>query len=256
MPKFAANLTYLFNELPLLDRFAAAAAAGFKGVEIQLPYEFPAVEIKRRLTEHGLEPVLYNLPSGSISGDRGLAAMPGREADFWGTFEQAFDYAVQTGCKQLHVLSGNRPAGQDDVLVANLQRASAHAANDGVTLLIEPLNAQDNPTYFLNRSEHALSVLDRVGRDNVKLQLDLYHYQISEGNLAGHIRRLSGRYAHVQIANPPGRNEPGAGEISFPFLFDLLDSVGYKGWIGCEYKPSTNTAASLAWARPWGIRAA
>lgn len=259
MPKFAANLSCLFTELPFLDRFAAAAVAGFAAVEFQFPYEFPAVEVAARLAAQGLEPVLFNAsPGNPAAGERGLAALPDREADFEASFERALDYARIIGCKRLHVLAGLRPAERpreavEAVYVANLRHAADRAAEDDVTLLIEPLNTRDNPGYALTTTGQALAILDRVERANVKLQLDFYHCQVMEGDLAGHARRLFGRYGHVQIANVPGRHEPGQGEIHFPYLFDLLDALGYDGWVGCEYRPSSNTLDSLGWARRWKI---
>jgi len=257
MPKFAANISTLFTELPFLDRIAAAKAAGFAAVEFQSPYGVPVAELAARLEHSALPAVLFNAPMGA-AGERGLAAQPGRERDFDASIETALDYARTIGTKQIHVLAGlaaGERAAQEAVYVANLKRAAERAARDGVTLLIEPLNARDNPGYFLNSTAMAVGLLDRVARANVGLQFDLYHCQISEGNLAQHARDLFGRYPHVQIANVPGRHEPGLGEIHFPFLFDLLDELGYAGWIGCEYRPKADTLAGLGWARRWGIGA-
>lgn len=257
MPKFAANLSTLFTELPFLERFAAAKAAGFEAVEFQAPYAFSAAEVAKRLESAGLPVVLFNAPMGNAEAkERGLAAQPGREAEFAASIAVALDYARALDCKQIHVLAGRAQgerAAQELVYVANLQRAADHAAKAGVALLIEPLNARDNPGYFLTTTTAAIAVLDRVNRSNVGLQFDLYHCQISEGDLAQHARSLFGRYPHVQIANVPGRHEPDHGEINFPFLFDLLDEIGYAGWIGCEYRPRAGTLAGLGWARPWGI---
>ncbi len=248
MPKLAANLSYLFQEVPFLDRFGAAAEAGFRGVECLFPYEAPAAAIAERLDRHRLMPVLFNLPSGDwAGGERGCGALPGREADFTAGAERALGYALSTGCKRLHVLSGLWPADRAkpegaSVLVANLRRAA-------------DLVARDIPGYFLNTTAEALAILDRVGRDNVKLQLDLYHCQIMEGDLAVHLRRLAGRYAHIQIAGVPDRHEPDRGEVNYPYLFDLLDELGYDGWVGCEYRPAAGTVEGLGWARRWGVRA-
>jgi len=257
MPKFAANLSTLFTELPFLDRFAAAKAAGFRAVEFQAPYEFPAAAIAECLEAAGLALVLFNAPMGDAkAGERGLAAQPGREADFAASIETALSYAWALRCKQIHVLAGlaaGERAAQEAVYVANLQKAADRAVEAGVTLLIEPLNARDNPGYFLSTTSAAMTVLDRVNRNNVALQFDLYHCQISEGDLARHAETLFGRYAHVQIANVPGRHEPDQGEINFPYLFDLLDALGYPGWIGCEYRPKAGTVPGLGWARRWGI---
>ena len=254
MPRFAANLSCLFTELPFLDRFAAAAAAGFEAVEFQFPYDFPAAEIADRLERCGLDPVLFNLPPGDMAkGERGLAALPGREAAFDASLELALDYARAIGCMRLHVMAGAVPAAQESTYVAALRRAADRAAAERITLLIEPLNGRDNPGYLLRSTAQAVAVLDCVARENVKLQLDFYHCQISEGDLARHAEELFGRYAHVQVANVPGRHEPDRGEINYPYLFDLLDRLGYDGWVGCEYRPAGETRAGLGWARPWGI---
>jgi hydroxypyruvate isomerase len=262
MPKFAANLSMMFQEAAFLDRFAAAAAAGFRAVEYLFPYEVPAAQISRQLEQHGLTQALFNLPPGDWrAGERGLASLPGREADFIAGAERALEYALATGCKRLHAMAGLWPADRDKskgetVYVANLRRAADLVAPHGIAVLIEPINLRDMPGYFLNTTGQALAILDRVERDNVKLQLDLYHCQITEGDLAIHIRRLFGRYAHVQIAGVPERHEPDRGEINYSYLFDLLDEIGYDGWIGCEYRPAAGTLAGLVWARGWGIGAA
>jgi hydroxypyruvate isomerase len=257
MPNLAANLSTLFTELPFLDRFAAARKAGFKAAEFQFPYDFPAAEIAARVEAAGLRTVLFNAPMGDFrAGERGFAAQLGREVDFDASIATALAYARVLDCRQIHVLAGlaqgDRTA-QEAIYVANLQRAAEHAAAQGVTLLIEPLNARDNPGYFLNTTRQAIAILDRVARPNVALQFDFYHCQITEGDLAQHARDLHGRYPHVQIANVPGRHEPGQGEIDFRFLFDLLDEIGYGGWIGCEYWPKAGTLAGLGWGRHWGI---
>lgn len=231
-------------------------------MEFQSPYDHPAAELSQRLQESGLATVLFNAPMGNVAGgDRGLAAQPGREADFAASIATALSYARSLHCKQVHVLAGRalaqgaagERAAQEAVYVANLQSAADRALDDGVTLLIEPLNARDNPGYFLNTTAAAIAVLDRVNRKNVGLQFDFYHCQITEGDLAQHAKNLFGRYPHVQIANVPGRHEPDQGEINFTFLFDLLDELGYSGWIGCEYRPKAGTLAGLGWARRWGI---
>jgi hydroxypyruvate isomerase len=257
MPRFAANLTTLFTELPFLQRFGAAAAAGFQAVEMQDPFLERAPVIAEQLQLHQLQLVLFNSPLGTRPGDRGLAALPGREQDFWRTFETALDYARVLGCPRIRVVCGHVGAMNRDamaaVLIANLKRAALHAAASGVSLLLEPLNPQDVPGYLLANTDAALSILDRVGHSNVRLQLDLYHCYMSEGDLSGHATRLFGRYDHVQFSNAPGRHEPGAGEIHYPYLFALLDRLGYDGWVGCEYFPVSTTLESLAWAREWGI---
>jgi 2-dehydrotetronate isomerase len=255
MPRLAANLSWLFTELPFLDRFAAAAEAGFRAVEFLQPYEFPPAEIAARLERHGLEHVLFNLPAGDTSkGERGLAAVPGREAEFMRNVGRALDYAKATGCKRIHALAGNAVGGKAEaVYIANLRAAADFLVPHGVSLLIEPLNIRDAPGYFLSTTGAALRVLDRVGRANVSLQLDLYHCQIMEGDLARHIRDLAGRFAHVQIAGVPERHEPDTGEVNYPYVLDLLDETGYSGWVGCEYRPKAGTLAGLGWARAWGI---
>jgi hydroxypyruvate isomerase len=261
VPKFAANLSMMFQEAAFLDRFAAAAAAGFPAVEYLFPYEVPAAQIGKRLVQHGLTQALFNLPPGDWgAGERGLAALPGREAEFIAGAERALEYALATGCKRVHAMAGLWPSDCDKskgeaIYVANLRQAADLLASHGITLLIEPINLRDMPGYFLTTTGQALAILDRVERDNVKLQLDLYHCQIMEGDLAIHIRRLFGRYAHIQIAGVPERHEPSRGEINYSYLFDLLDEIGYDGWIGCEYRPAAGTLAGLGWAQRWGIGA-
>jgi hydroxypyruvate isomerase len=258
MPRFAANLTTLFNELPFLERFGAAASVGFQAVEFQNPFAESAATIAKHLKVHGLKPVLFNSPVGSRLGDRGLAALPDREEDFWMSFIEALDYARIIGCPRIRIICGHmramdeRPA-MEAVLISNLQRAAPYAAARGVMLLLEPLNPNDAPGYLLSTTAHALRIIDSVGHNNVCLQFDVYHCQISEGDLTGHARSLFGRYGHVQISNAPGRHEPGKGEINFPYVFSVLDGLGYDGWVGCEYYPSTTTLESLSWAREWGI---
>jgi 2-dehydrotetronate isomerase len=261
MPKLAANLSMMFQEAPFLDRFAAAEECGFAGVEFLFPYDFPAVEIAERLEKRRLTQALFNLPPGDwVKGERGMAALPGREEEFMSGLELALAYARSTTCPRLHVMAGNWPSGRDrregrQTYVANLKRAAERAALQGVTLLIEPINVRDMPGYFLNTTDEAMEVIAAVGADNLKLQLDLYHCQITEGDLAMHIRRLAGSYAHVQIAGVPERHEPDRGEVNYDYLLELLDEVGYSGWVGCEYRPAGGTRAGLGWARRWGCRA-
>jgi len=262
MPKLAANLSFLFQEAPFLDRFGAAAEAGFRGVESTFPYEAPAATIAERLQQHRLAMALFNLPPGDIaSGERGLGALPGRERDFMAGVERALAYALATRCRRLHALSGLWPAGRDKgegraVLIANLRRAADLVAPHGIDLLIEPINPRDIPGYFLNTPAEAESILDGVERANVRLQLDLYHCQIVEGDLATHIHRLLPRIGHIQIAGVPERHEPDRGEVNFGYLLELLDTLGYDGWVGCEYRPSGSTVEGLGWAKRWGIGAA
>jgi 2-dehydrotetronate isomerase len=259
VPKFAANLIFIFQEVGFLDRFAVAAACGFKGVEYLSPYEHPPEVIAEQLKRHGLEQALFNMPPGDwAAGERGIAALPGREQEFRDGVETALVYATATGCRILHAMAGLWPQGRDRaeaerVYIANLRHAADRLAGEGLTLVIEPINNRDIPGYFLNTTTQAMSIIDRVGRPNLKLQLDLYHVQIMEGDLAHRIRALAGHYPHVQIAGNPGRHEPDIGEINYPFLFDLFDELGYAGWIGCEYRPKGETKAGLGWAERYGI---
>lgn len=256
MPRLAANLTMLFNEVPFLDRFAAAANAGFKGVEYLFPYEHDKHAIKQQLDQHGLTQVLHNLPAGNWSaGERGIACHPNRHAEFEAGVEKAISYATTLGCSQVNCLAGIKPEGVDettarDALVHNLRYAAPRLFAAGIKLLIEPINTRDIPGFFLNRTRQALEIINVVGSPNVYLQYDIYHMQVMEGDLAKTIERHLPKIAHMQLADPPGRNEPGTGEINFPFLLALVDRLGYAGWIGCEYKPAGRTEDGLGWARP------
>ncbi|MCE8003391.1 hydroxypyruvate isomerase [Billgrantia ethanolica] len=253
MPKFAANLSMLFTEEDFLDRFKAAAEAGFKGVEYLFPYDYSAVELKARLDEHGLTQVLHNLPAGDWgAGERGIACHPDRVEEFRAGVEKAIDYATVLGCKQVNCLAGIQPQGVSleqarRTLVENLRYAAEKLEAAGILLLAEPINTRDIPGFFLNRTEQALAIFDEVGSPNLKLQYDIYHMQIMEGDLAPTIEKHLARIAHVQLADNPGRHEPGTGEIHYPFLFAHLDRLGYDGWIGCEYKPKTTTREGLGW---------
>ena len=256
MPKFAANLSFLFTELPFEQRFARAAAAGFAGVEYLFPYDWPAGEVAGWLAAAGVEQVLFNLPPGDwVAGERGLACLPGRRGEFAESVDRALDYAVQLDCRRLHCMAGLRPAGVAEAeleaaYIANLRHAAERLAGIGATVTIEPINSRiDMPGYWLDDIGRALRLLDAIGRDNVKLQLDLYHAQIIQGDLARTLEAGIEHIAHIQIADNPGRHEPGTGEIHYPYLFDLLDRLDYTGWIGCEYKPLTSTEASLGWLR-------
>jgi 2-dehydrotetronate isomerase len=259
VPKFAANLSFIFQEVGFLDRFGAAAACGFKAVEYLTPYEHPPEAITERLKRYGLEQALFNLPPGDwAAGERGIAALPGREQEFRDGVETALVYAKATRCGILHAMAGmlpedHDPAEAERTYLANLRHAADRLAAQGLTLVIEPINTRDIPGYFLNTTTQAMSVIERMGRANLKLQLDLYHVQIMEGDLAHRVRALSGHYPHVQIAGNPGRHEPDIGEINYPYLFDLLDELGYSGWIGCEYRPKGETRGGLGWARRYGI---
>src|SRR5579872_227292 len=253
MPKFDANLTFLFNELPFLDRFAAARKAGFDGVEYMSPYEEPKAEIAVRLKDNGLTQVLFNLPVGDWGkGERGFAILPGREDEFKRGVAKAIDYAEALGCKQINCLAGLAPKDSDQsalrkTLVGNLSYAAGELGKAGVRLLIEPCNTRDMPGFFLNRTDQALDLIKEVGSDNLFVQYDIYHMQIMEGDLARTIETNLSRIAHLQLADNPGRNEPGTGEINYPFLFAHLDKIGYGGWIGCEYRPRTTTTDGLGW---------
>ena len=255
MPRFAANLTMLFNEVPFLDRFERAAGAGFTAVEFLFPYAWPAAEIRSRLDANNLTLVLHNLPAGDWdAGERGIACLPERTDEFRAGVARAIEYAKALGVGQLNCLAGKAPAGvPDDALrrtfVANLRHAAAALGKAGLKLLVEPINTFDIPGFYLNRTAQAIAILDEVDSDNLYLQYDIYHAQRMEGELAATIEKHLPRIAHVQLADNPGRHEPGTGEINYPFLFAHLDRLGYAGWIGCEYKPATTTEAGLGWLK-------
>lgn len=251
MPKFAANLTMLFNEAPFLDRFKAAAAAGFRGVEFLFPYAFHRDQIADKLNQYQLDLVLHNLPAGNWeAGERGIACLPERVGEFRDGVGEAIVYAKALGVKQLNCLVGRRPADADadkirSTVVDNLRFAADQLKAEGIRLLIEPINTFDIPGFYLSGTKQALDLIDATGSDNVFVQYDIYHMQRMEGELAKTIETNLARIKHVQLADNPGRNEPGTGEINYPFLFDFLDRIGYDGWIGCEYKPATNTVDGL-----------
>jgi hydroxypyruvate isomerase len=255
MPRLAANLSMLFTEVPFLDRFERAARAGFKGVEFLFPYAFAAQDIRARLDRFDLQLVLHNLPAGDWdAGERGIACDPDRSAEFRAGVAQAIEFATALGVPQLNCLVGRTPEGvaADRVqatLVDNLRFAARRLQEAGLRLLVEPINRHDIPGFHLHRSDQALALIDEVGADNLFLQYDVYHAQRSEGELAETLRRHLPRIAHVQVADNPGRHEPGTGEINFPFLFGHLDRLGYPGWIGCEYKPAVSTEIGLDWIR-------
>ncbi len=253
MPRFAANLTMLFNEVPFLDRFERAARAGFKAVEFLFPYAYDAAEIRQRLDAHGLQLVLHNLPAGDWeAGERGIACHPDRVGEFREGVERAISYAQALGVGQLNCLAGKAPPGVSDTalrqtLVANLAFAASALEKAGIKLLIEPINSFDIPGFYLTRTEQAISLLDEAGSSNGYVQYDIYHAQRMEGELAATMQKHLARIAHIQLADNPGRNEPGTGEINYAFLFRHLDRIGYAGWIGCEYKPAGATEAGLGW---------
>jgi hydroxypyruvate isomerase len=253
MPKFAANLSMLFTEVPFLDRFERAAKSGFTAVEFLFPYAFSAKEIKQRLDANGLKLVLHNLPAGDWdAGERGIACLPDRTDEFRSGVARAIEYATTLGVPQLNCLAGKAPIGADDkvlrqTFVTNLKFAAAELKKAGLKQLIEPINTYDIPGFYLNRTAQALSILDEVGADNAFVQYDIYHAQRMEGELAATMQKHLARIGHIQLADNPGRNEPGSGEINYTFLFAHLDRIGYGGWIGCEYKPATTTEAGLGW---------
>jgi len=257
MPRFAANLSMLFTEAPLLERFVRAARAGFTAVEIQFPYELPAEQLQQALKRNKLQLVLHNLPVGDwAAGERGIACLPGRIEEFRAGVDKALAYATALGTPQLNCLAGIRPAditAQESrhVLIDNLRYAATKLKARGLKLLIEPVNTKDIPGFFLSGTQQALDLIAEVGADNLFLQYDVYHAQRMEGDLANTLTAHIGQIAHIQIADNPGRHEPGTGEIDYPFLFAHLDRIGYTGWIGCEYKPAATTEAGLGWLDPW-----
>ena len=259
MPKLAANLTMLYNEVDFLDRFEAAAASGFAGVEYLFPYAYPKEQIAERLARHGLTQVLHNLPAGDwAAGERGIACHPNRVGEFQDGVARAIDYAKTLGCMQLNCLAGIAPQGVDvnDVratFVANLRFAAGKLAAADIKLLTEPINTFDIPGFFLSHTRQALDIIRDVGSSNLFLQYDVYHMQRMEGELANTIKTHLPQIAHVQIADNPGRNEPGTGEINYRFLFGFLDSIDYTGWVGCEYKPKDTTAGGLGWRAAHGV---
>ena len=255
MPKFAANLTMLFNEVPFLDRFELAAKSGFKAVEFLFPYPFPAIEIKQKLDQHQLTLVLHNLPAGDWeAGERGIACHPDRKEEFRAGVAKAIEYAKALGVHQLNCLAGKVPTGSDikvvhETFVENLRYAASELKKANLRLLIEPINTFDIPGFFLNTTQQAIDILSEVGADNLFVQYDIYHAQRMEGELANTIEKNLTKIAHIQLADNPGRNEPGTGEINYAYLFKFLDHLGYSGWIGCEYKPKTTTEAGLGWIK-------
>jgi hydroxypyruvate isomerase len=257
MPRFAANVSTLFTEMGFLERFAAARKAGFRAVEYQYPYDFAPAEVAGAARGAGVEVVLHNMPQGDAQrNERGTACLPGREQRFRDDLERAIEYARTARCASLHLMAGVAPAGAEGAAlhatyVANLKRAAKRLGEEGMRLLIEPLSERTVANCFLRSSAQAAQVLDQVGAGNAFLQYDLFHMQIMEGNLAATIERLLPRIGHLQIADVPGRHEPGSGEINFDFLFRHVDAIGYAGWIGCEYNPARGTLEGLKWAKPY-----
>lgn len=257
MPRFAANLSMLYPQHDFLDRFAAASADGFEAVEYLFPYDYSAAELKQRLDDNGLVQALFNAPPGDwAKGERGTASLPGREAEFRAGFERALDYAAVLGNTRVHVMAGLLPSEADrarhhGVYLENLAFATAQAAKAGVTVLLEPINTRDMPGFFLNRQDQAHAICREVGAANLKVQFDFYHCQIVEGDLAVKLRRDLAGIGHIQIAGVPDRNEPDVGEVNFPYLLQLIDELGYDGWVGCEYRPKADTSEGLEWLRRW-----
>jgi len=258
VPRFSANLSFLYTELPFLDRFGAAARDGFRAVEFAFAYEFPAREIAARLRAHGLAQVLINTPPGNLSaGERGLGALAGREGEFAASIDTALAFAQALSCARMHVMAGIMPEGLDAArraasratFVDNLRRAADEAAKRGVALTIEPINTRDLPGYFLTTQAEAHAIREEVGAANLAVQMDLYHAQIVEGDLSEKLRRWLPHIGHIQIAGVPGRHEPDRGEIDYRHLFALLDELGYEGWVGCEYRPRDGTSAGLGWIK-------
>lgn len=255
MPQFAANLTMLFNEDPFLDRFKKASQAGFRAVEFLFPYAYQPQEIKQLLIQNQLELVLHNLPAGDWDGgERGIACLPDRIQEFREGVSKAIEYANILGVSQLNCLAGKAPNGLNDKMlhdtfVNNLQFAAAELKKANIRLLIEPINTFDIPGFFLSKTKQALQILDEVGSDNAYVQYDIYHAQRMEGELCNTIEQNLSRIGHIQLADNPGRSEPGTGEINYSHLFKFLDRIGYKGWVGCEYKPASSTEAGLGWIK-------
>lgn len=260
MPRFAANLTLMFPERHFLARFGAAAAAGFTGVEYLLPYAHDAHDIAAELARHGLTQALFNAPAGNwAAGERGIAALPERRAEFRDSIETALRYAEATGCRRLHVMAGNVAPGADRHAMGttyreNLQRAARRFAEAGITLFIEPINTRDMPAYFLNHQAEAHALVVELGEPNIAVQMDFYHAQIMDGDVWRTFAENRFRIGHVQIASVPDRHEPDTGELAYPWLFEQLDAGGYDGWVGCEYHPRGITEDGLAWFAPWARR--
>ena len=261
MPKFAANLTYMFPELEPKCRFSAAAKAGFKAVEILRPYDFEKNEVKALLNDNGLQFLLLNTRGGNPDkNERGLGALPGREADFRQTFDQALDYVVALGGRFIHVMAGTVPediasAACEDCFVENLKVVAPVAEAEGVTLLLEPLNTQDMPNYLHTNTDHTRRIIEAVCAPNIAMQYDFYHMQVMQGGLARHLETNLDIIGHVQFSSVPGRHEPQHGEVNLPFLFQRLDELGYDGWVGCEYSPKGDSWDGLSWAVPYGFNA-
>jgi hydroxypyruvate isomerase len=257
MPKFAANLSTQFNEVPFLQRFAAAAEAGFEAVEFLFPYDYPAAQLKQLLDDNQLKLVLFNTSAGDVAaGEWGLSAIPGREVAARADIDRALEYALALGCPQVHIMAATVPDGANrqayvETFISNMRYAASRFAPHHINLLIEALNPKTKPNYLYASQYQTLEMVAQIDRPNVFTQLDLFHAQLVDGNLSHLIRHYAGHYRHVQIASAPDRHEPDEGEINYPWLFNLLDEVGYDGWIGCEYIPRGNTVAGLGWFARW-----
>ena len=255
MPKFSANLTFLFTELPFMERFEAAAIAGFKAVEYMAPYPYSADDLKAALKANHLVQALFNLPAGDWdNGERGMACIPGREAEFKEGVAKAINYAHALDCKKINCLAGKLSPGVSHeaakaTMIGNLKYAAAELKREGIMLVTEPINSFDIPGYFVNRTSDALAILDAVGSDNLFIQYDVYHAQRMEGELGSTLKNHLSRIGHIQIADNPGRNEPGTGEINYAWMLKHIDAIGYDGWVGCEYKPKTTTVEGLGWMK-------
>ncbi len=253
MPKFAANLSMMFNEVPFPERFAAAAKAGFKGVEFLFPYDYPVADVTRWLKENGLQNALFNMPPGNwAAGERGMASLPGRESEFRAGVATAIEYALSMGTPTIHAMAGLFPAGADRakhraVYIENLRYAARELKKHGLTLVIEPINARDMPGYFLVTQADGHAICEEVGEDNIKVQMDFYHVQIVEGDLSMKFKKYFNKIGHIQIASVPDRHEPDEGEVDYQHIFKLLDDTGYAGWVGCEYRPRGDTVEGLKW---------
>jgi len=257
MPRFAANLSMMYTEVPFLDRFAMAAADGFIGVEYLFPYDYDAQVIKALLDEHGLKQVLFNAPPGDWDqGERGIASLPGREQEFLQSIQKALEYAAGLDCKTLHVMAGNivplmMHERQRAIFINNISLAADMAFKHGVNLMLEPINHRNMPQYFLERQDEAQAIVREVNKPNLAVQFDIYHCQITEGDITTHLRRDLSQIGHIQVAGVPDRHEPNTGELDAEWLFELLDNEGYIGWVGCEYIPKGETREGLGWFAKW-----